>query len=67
MLATRRTIADIAEEQGQSAWDALCELVVADDLKTGLYPRAIAATVGAGVSTIIMVATVFHTRRRSKD
>ncbi len=25
------------------------------------------ATVGAGVSTVIMVATVFSTRRRSKD
>ena len=25
------------------------------------------AAVGAGVSTVIMVATVFHTRRRSKD
>ncbi|MFQ3330053.1 MAG: N-acyl-D-aspartate/D-glutamate deacylase, partial [Candidatus Poriferisodalaceae bacterium] len=31
-----RTIGSIAEEQNQSAWDALCELVVADDLKTGL-------------------------------
>ena len=35
-----RTIESIAEEQNQSAWDALCELVVADDLKTGLYPPA---------------------------
>ena len=25
------------------------------------------AAVGAGVSTVIMVATVFHTKRRSKD
>ena len=25
------------------------------------------AAVGAGVSTVIMIATVFHTKRRSKD
>jgi len=25
------------------------------------------AAVGAGVSTVIMIATVYHTRRRSKD
>ena len=35
-----RTIGDIAEELGQTAWEALCEIVVEDDLKTGLYPPA---------------------------
>ena len=35
-----RTIGEIADSQGTTAWDALCDLVVADDLKTGLYPRA---------------------------
>ncbi len=33
-----RTIGEIAEKQGVTPWDALCELVVADNLKTGLYP-----------------------------
>ena len=35
-----RSIGEIAEELGQTPWDTLCEIVVADDLKTGLYPPA---------------------------
>ena len=35
-----RTIGEIADETGNSAWDTLCEIVVEDDLKTGLYPPA---------------------------
>ncbi len=35
-----RTIGEIADETGKSPWDTLCEIVVEDDLKTGLYPPA---------------------------
>ena len=35
-----RTIGEIADETGKSAWDTLCEIVVEDDLKTGVYPPA---------------------------
>ena len=36
----RRTIGDIAGELGKTPWETLCEIVVEDDLKTGLYPPA---------------------------
>ena len=35
-----RTIGDIAEELGKTPWETLCEIVVEDDLKTGLSPPA---------------------------
>lgn len=35
-----RTIGDIAGELGKTPWETLCEIVVEDDLKTGLYPPA---------------------------
>ena len=35
-----RTIGDIAEELGKTPWETLCEIVIEDDLKTGLYPPA---------------------------
>ena len=35
-----QTIGDIAERTGNTPWDTLCEIVVEDGLKTGLYPPA---------------------------
>ncbi|MEE2680442.1 MAG: amidohydrolase family protein [Actinomycetota bacterium] len=35
-----QTIGDIAEQTGNTPWDTLCEIVVEDGLKTGLYPPA---------------------------
>jgi len=31
-----RSLSEIAEERGQSAWDALCDIAVADDLRTSI-------------------------------
>ena len=36
-----KTIGEIAGEQGKTAFDALCDLVVDDELKTGLYPPSV--------------------------
>ena len=36
-----RTVASVAEERQVPVFDALCDVVVADDLRTGLVPRTI--------------------------
>ena len=32
-----RVVGDIAREQGRAPWDLLCEIVLADDLRTGMF------------------------------